>query len=59
MVSLMAQLNANQDMSRVQVDIEGQVKDYINYILEHQLPSGWLGPDDGVSFLLPFSVISL
>lgn len=47
MVPLVAQLNASGVISSVDVDINAQVQHWITYILDHQLPSGWLGPDDG------------
>lgn len=49
MVPLNAQLNNTGDAgsSAVHVDLTDQVNSWINYILDHQLPSGWLGPDDG------------
>jgi hypothetical protein len=47
MVPLVAQLNASGDTTKVDVDINAQVQHWIFYILDHQLPSGWLGPDDG------------
>jgi hypothetical protein len=46
MVSLVAQLNATGDIRLVNVDVNAQVNFWITYILDHQLPSGWLGPDD-------------
>ena len=47
MVPLAAQLNATGDADSLDVDINKQVNHWISYILDHQLPSGWLGPDDG------------
>ena len=28
------------------MNLTEQMMTYINYIVEHQLPDGWLGPDD-------------
>ncbi len=28
-------------------DVSAQTSRFVDYILEHQLPDGWLGPDDG------------
>ena len=47
MVPLVAQLNASGALDEVSVDINAQVQHWVTYILDHQLPSGWLGPDDG------------
>ena len=47
MVPLAAQLNATNDIGNLNIDINAQVNKWVNYILDNQLPSGWLGPDDG------------
>ena len=47
MVPLAAHLNTTGDSDQLDVDINAQVNYWVNYILDHQLPSGWLGPDDG------------
>jgi len=47
MVPLAAHLNATGDTGKLNVDINAQVNHWVSYILEHQLPNGWLGPDDG------------
>lgn len=48
-VPLSAHLNATGDSNKttLKVDLQAQVQKWIYYILDHQLPSGWLGPDDG------------
>jgi len=47
MVPLLGHLQAGGLLNRLNVDLKEQVDYFINYILNHQLPSGWLGPDDG------------
>lgn len=47
MVPLAAHLNATGDIGSLDVDVNEQVNYWVAYILDHQLPSGWLGPDDG------------
>lgn len=51
MVPLTAHLNASN--SKLPVDINAQVNHWVQYILEHQLPNGWLGPDDGFGEVSP------
>lgn len=50
-VPLAAALQASGDSyagvnATMEVDLQSRVGMWISYILEHQLPSGWLGPDD-------------
>ena len=49
MVPLSAMLNATGDATdgSLKVDINEQVNRWVTKILDAQLPSGWLGPDDG------------
>merc|ERR1719272_1005118 len=49
MVPLAAMLNATGDATdgSLKVDINEQVNRWISLIVGAQLPSGWLGPDDG------------
>eukprot|EP00039_Didymoeca_costata_P021703 m.2809 g.2809 ORF g.2809 m.2809 type:complete len:948 (-) comp2595_c0_seq1:128-2971(-) len=47
MVPLAAHLNATDPQSPLTAKINDQVNTWISYILDHQLASGWLGPDDG------------
>jgi hypothetical protein len=56
MVPLVAQLNASGALGEVNVDINAQVEHWVTHILDHQLPSGWLGPDDGFGELLTQSI---
>ena len=50
-VPLAAALQASGDTyagvnATMEVDLQSRVGMWVSYILEHQLPSGWLGPDD-------------
>ena len=51
MVPLSALLNASGDSKAagtLTVDVQGQTKKWVDYILDHQnATTGWLGPDDG------------
>ena len=49
-VPLAAHLNATNDTAAngaLSVDLQAQADKWIRYILDHQRPDGWLGPDDG------------